>query len=62
MNINTTPSLLPNWRKSFLCVFYFFFNGWSNIGTNAKTGLLSVRRIPALLTLERAEGVLIDFY
>jgi len=34
ININTTPSLLPNYRKLFLSLFYFFCKpkGRSNIG------------------------------
>jgi len=39
MNINATPSLLPNCRKLFLSLFYFFCKGRSNIGKNAKTAL-----------------------
>jgi len=39
MNINTAPSLLPNCRKLFLWVFYFFSNERPNMGTYAKTAL-----------------------
>ena len=64
ININTTPSLLPNCRKLFLSLFYFFCKGRSNIEKKCKNGTLSVLReilpSPALLTLERTEGVPID--
>ena len=63
ININTTPSLLPNCRKLFLSLFYFFCKGRSNIGKTQKRHFVRFARnfqSPALLTLERAEGVPID--